>query len=40
MTKPYAENKEQLPNDLALLDIRELIDSLNQKFSRDDLTHE
>ena len=32
MTKPYAENKEQLPNDLALLDIRELIDSLNQNF--------
>ena len=29
MTKPYAENKEQLPNDLALLEISELIDSLN-----------
>ncbi|MAC93797.1 MAG: hypothetical protein CMC01_08920 [Flavobacteriaceae bacterium] len=29
MTKPYAENKEQLPNDLALLEIKELIDSLN-----------
>ena len=32
MTKPYAENKEQLPNDLALLNIGDLIDSLNQNF--------
>ena len=32
MTKPYAENKEQLPNDLALLEINELIDSLNLNF--------
>ena len=28
MTKPYAENKDQLPNDLALLEINKLIDSL------------
>jgi len=32
MTKPYAENKEQLPNDLALLGINELIDSLNFNY--------
>ena len=32
MTKPYAENKEQLPNDLALLKINELIDSLNLNY--------
>tara|TARA_B110000438_G_scaffold9424_1_gene9517 strand:+ start:387 stop:1661 length:1275 start_codon:yes stop_codon:yes gene_type:complete len=32
MTKPYAENKEQLPNDLALLGINELIDSLNLNY--------
>ncbi|MDG1686250.1 MAG: FtsX-like permease family protein [Flavobacteriaceae bacterium] len=32
MTKPYAENKEQLPNDLALLEINELIDSLNLNY--------
>ena len=32
MTKPYAENKEQLPNDLALLEISELIDSLNLNY--------
>ena len=32
MTKPYAENKEQLPNDLALLEINELIDSLNYNY--------
>ena len=32
MTKPYAENKEQLPNDLALLEIKELIDSLNLNY--------
>lgn len=32
MTKPYAENKEQLPNDLALLEIKELIDSLNHNY--------
>ena len=29
MTKPYAKNKEQLPNDLALLEIKELIPFLN-----------
>ena len=32
MTKPYLENKEQLPNDLALLEINELIDSLNLNY--------
>ena len=32
MTKPYAENKEKLPNDLALLEINELIDSLNLNY--------
>ena len=32
MTKPYAENIEQLPNDLALLEIKELIDSLNLNY--------
>ncbi len=32
MTKPYAENKEQLPNDLAILEIKELIDSLNLNY--------
>ena len=32
MTKPYAENKEQLPNDLALLEINKLIDSLNLNY--------
>ena len=32
MTKPYSENKEQLPNDLALLEISELIDSLNLNY--------
>lgn len=32
MTKPYAENKEQLPNDLALLEVNELIDSLNLNY--------
>ena len=32
MTKPYAENKEQLPNDLALLEIQKLIDSLNINY--------
>jgi len=32
MTKPYAENKEQLPNDLALLEINVLIDSLNLNY--------
>lgn len=32
MTKPYFENKEQLPNDLALLEIQELIDSLNLNY--------
>ena len=32
MTKPYSENKEQLPNDLALLEINELIDSLNLNY--------
>ena len=32
MTKPYAENKEQLPIDLALLEIKELIDSLNLDY--------
>ena len=32
MTKPYFENKEQLPNDLALLEIQELIDSLSLNY--------
>jgi len=32
MTKPYAKNKEQLPNDLALLEIKELIDFLNLNY--------
>jgi putative ABC transport system permease protein len=32
MTRAYAENKDQIPNDLALLDIGELISSLEQDF--------
>ncbi|MEK9613728.1 MAG: FtsX-like permease family protein [Flavobacteriaceae bacterium] len=32
MTQPYAENKDQLPNDLALLDLQMLIDSLKIEF--------
>tara|TARA_Y100001980_G_C14554916_1_gene342389 strand:+ start:3579 stop:4853 length:1275 start_codon:yes stop_codon:yes gene_type:complete len=32
MTKPYNENKDQLPNDLALLEIDLLIDSLKSEY--------
>ncbi len=32
MTKPYAENKDQLPNDLALLEVDQLIASLRKDF--------
>ena len=32
MTKPYAENKDQLPNDLAILELEVLIDTLKQSF--------
>lgn len=32
MTKAYAENKAQLPNDLALLEVDELIESLDKDF--------
>ena len=32
MTKPYNENKDQLPNDLALLEIDLLIDSLESEY--------
>ena len=33
MTQPYAENKDQMPNDLALLDLQDLLENLNQKFT-------
>jgi len=33
MAKAYAENKEQLPNDLALLEVSELIANLEQDYS-------
>ena len=33
MTQPYAENKDQMPNDLALLDLQDLQENLNQKFN-------
>ena len=32
MTKPYAENKDQMPNDLALLEVDQLIESLEKDF--------
>lgn len=32
MTKAYAENKDQLPNDLALLEVDDLITSLEKEF--------
>jgi len=32
MTKPYAENKDQMPNDLALLGVDKLIESLDTDF--------
>ena len=32
MTKPYALNKDQLPNDLALLGVEEMTQSLNDQF--------
>jgi len=32
MTKPYADNKDQLPNDLALLNLKNLTDSLKHEF--------
>ena len=35
MTKPYKENKDQLPNDLALLEIDLLIDSLINRVEKD-----
>jgi len=36
MTKAYAENEDQIPNDLALLDASDLIKELNQKFPEMD----
>jgi len=32
MTRPYAENKDQMPNDLALLDLQDLREDIKQKF--------
>lgn len=32
MTRAYLENKDQLPNDLALLEVHQLIDTLKTKF--------
>lgn len=32
MTRPYAENKDQIPNDLALLDLQSLTDSLQKNY--------
>jgi putative ABC transport system permease protein len=32
MTKPYAENVDQKPNDLALIDVNQTIDNLNQQY--------
>jgi len=32
MTRSYAENKNQLPNDLALLDVANLMDELNEEY--------
>lgn len=32
MSKPYAENKDQMPNDLALLGVNDLIESLEKDF--------
>lgn len=32
MTRPYAETKDQLPNDLALLEVEELIEELQAEF--------
>ena len=32
MTRPYAENKEQLPNDLAILEVDQLIASLEKDY--------
>ncbi len=32
MTRAYLENKDQLPNDLALLDVSQLIDTLKSQF--------
>jgi len=36
MTKAYAENIDQLPNDLALLEVRALIESLQKEFPQMD----
>ena len=36
MTKPYAENKDQLPNDLAILDLSILKDSLELNYPNVD----
>jgi putative ABC transport system permease protein len=38
MTRAYAENKDQLPNDLALLDVSELISKLKSEFSNVEWT--
>jgi putative ABC transport system permease protein len=32
MTKAYAENKDQVPNDLALMDVKKLLDRLNKDY--------
>lgn len=32
MTRAYAENKNQLPNDLALLDVQDIVENLNQDY--------
>ena len=32
MTRAYAENENQLPNDLALLDVEELLTNLNSDY--------
>lgn len=36
MTKAYAENEDQIPNDLALLDVNELIQELKKDYSTID----
>lgn len=36
MTKPYAENKDQMPNDLALLGVEEIIQTLEEEVPQMD----
>ena len=38
MTQPYAENKDQIPNDLALLDLSVLMDSLRSNYPQVEWT--